>query len=74
MGDLTSAEFQLRRALEKDPNLVNVRYNLGFALQLQGKMEEAIEAYRQALQIDPDRATAHNNLGIIRPAAASPGG
>ena len=33
------------------------------ALQAQGKLEEAIEAYTKALSIKPDYAEAHNNLG-----------
>jgi len=39
-------------------------YNgLGFALNKQGRAEEAIEQYLQALRINPDYDQAHNNLG-----------
>jgi len=37
--------------------------NLGFAQSVQGRTEEAIEHYLQALRIKPDFAEAHNNLG-----------
>ena len=37
--------------------------NLGFAQSMQGRTEEAIEHYLQALRIKPDFAEAHNNLG-----------
>ena len=37
--------------------------NLGFALQLQGKLDKAISHYYQALQAEPDHPEAHNNLG-----------
>jgi tetratricopeptide (TPR) repeat protein len=36
---------------------------MGHALQKQGKLEEAIEAYNKALAIKPDFAEAYNNMG-----------
>ena len=36
---------------------------MGIALQEQGKLEEAIEAYNKALAIKPDYAEAYNNMG-----------
>jgi tetratricopeptide (TPR) repeat protein len=38
--------------------------NLGAALADQGKTEEAIAHYSEALRIKPDYADAHNNLGV----------
>ena len=38
-------------------------HNLGSTLQNQGKLEEAIACYRQALALDPNFANAHFNLG-----------
>lgn len=37
--------------------------NLGAQLRRQGKQDEAIACYRQALEIDPTFAMAHSNLG-----------
>ena len=37
--------------------------NLGVALGIQGKLEEAIGQFRAALQCEPGNANAHNNLG-----------
>ena len=37
---------------------------MGIALQEQGKLEEAIEAYNKALAIKPDYAEATSNMGI----------
>jgi protein O-mannosyl-transferase len=38
--------------------------NLGIALGEQGRTEEAVEHYLQALRIKPDHVEAHNNLGV----------
>ncbi|MEG3961743.1 tetratricopeptide repeat protein, partial [Microcoleus sp. S36b_A2] len=38
--------------------------NLGLALQQQGRLDEAIAAYRPAIQINPNDAEAHRNLGL----------
>ena len=38
---------------------------LGLAYYESGKYEEAIESYKQAIEIDPDLALAHYNLGAV---------
>jgi Flp pilus assembly protein TadD len=38
-------------------------HNIGAALQNQGKPNEAVEAYRKALELQPDRAEVYVNLG-----------
>ena len=38
---------------------------MGIALQDQGKLEEAIEAYNKALAIKPDYAEAHRHLSLV---------
>src|SRR6266481_2553496 len=43
--------------------MANTHCNLGNALMGQGKSDEAIAAYRQAIAIKPDFAEAHSNLG-----------
>ncbi|MDD3472269.1 MAG: tetratricopeptide repeat protein, partial [Syntrophaceae bacterium] len=38
-------------------------FDLGVSYGESGLYQEAIEAYKQAIQIQPDNAATHNNLG-----------
>jgi Flp pilus assembly protein TadD len=38
-------------------------FNLGNALRAQGKTDEAIAEFREAIRLKPDHASAHTNLG-----------
>jgi predicted O-linked N-acetylglucosamine transferase (SPINDLY family) len=49
-----------RRAAAK----LEAHFNLGNALMGQGKLDEAIVAYRRAIEIKPDYAAAYTTLGI----------
>ena len=53
----------LQKAARFLPNDSEVYYNLGLALQAQGRFEEAIASYRRALTLKPNDADAHNDLG-----------
>ena len=46
------------------PDLAAAHNNLGIVLQNQGKLEEAIASYQQALRLKPDYAEAYSNLGM----------
>ncbi|HXQ71719.1 MAG TPA: tetratricopeptide repeat protein, partial [Pyrinomonadaceae bacterium] len=48
---------------EMDPNFARAYYELGLVLEEQGKLEEAIGAFRNALKISPDNITALTALG-----------
>ena len=37
----------------------------GEQLAREGKIDEAIQAFRRAISIDPQYATAHHNLGVL---------
>ena len=52
-----------RRAAAKLGSPAEGHFNLGNALMGQGKLDEAIAAYRRAIGIKPDFADAHSNLG-----------
>ncbi len=41
-----------------------IQSNLGFALAAQGKTDQALAHYAEALRLDPDLADTHNNLGM----------
>jgi tetratricopeptide (TPR) repeat protein len=47
-------------------------YNLGVALEDQGRTAEATECYGDALRLDPELAVAHFNLSRLCEAAGKP--
>jgi len=59
----SEAESVLRRALQGQDD-ANTRYDLGFALDRQGRLREAIAEYQQALDRNPNHRDARNNLGV----------
>ncbi len=64
-GDrLLAAEYR-RKSVTAGGREWSFYNNLGFALQMQRRLDEAEAAFRQALAVNPDCADAHNNLGIL---------
>jgi uncharacterized caspase-like protein/Flp pilus assembly protein TadD len=62
LGVALKAEVELS---ERISALASYQGSAGFASgQRQVKLSEAIAAYRQAIQLDPNFATAHSNLGV----------
>jgi hypothetical protein len=55
----------LERALEVSPTNAQVHYDLGIVLGRRGRIDDAIEHYRDALRVAPGHFRAHNNLGIM---------
>ena len=53
-----------RQVLTHEPLHLNARFRLAVLCQLQGRMVEAVEHYRQLLQMQPDSGRAQNNLGL----------
>jgi len=64
-GDLASAEAGYRRALELWPGDDRVLNNLGNTLAMQGRTDEALEAYRRAAEVNPANAGAAFNASQI---------
>lgn len=52
-----------RRSLTVSGSVPIINYNLGVALARQGRNNEAIVEYREALRLFPGYVEAHNNLG-----------
>jgi len=66
MGRLEDTIALCRRAIAQDP-LSSVGYhNLGYMLQAAGSLLEAEDAYRQALELVPQRASTRASLALLR--------
>ncbi|MCY2930175.1 MAG: tetratricopeptide repeat protein [Planctomycetota bacterium] len=63
-GVFATNEALWRDCLAKNPRAVGAHNALGIILSDQGKFDEAIEHYRQAVRIQPDWAEVHNNWGL----------
>jgi len=57
------AHFQV--SVQLQPNSAPARFNLGTALTVAGRLDEAAAAFEQALVRRPDYPQAHNNLGQV---------
>jgi len=62
--DAIGAEDAARRALLLNPRYINAYYHLGRALNLQGRYDEAINAFTQISNFQPDSDMP--NLGLIQ--------
>ena len=52
--------------VRKSPLKERPHNNLGIALKNQGRLDEAVDAYRESIRINPEYAEAHLNLGTVR--------
>ncbi len=69
-GDrLRLQEALMLHRLERYPGDTVARANLGSVYQLQGRLEEAIGHYREAVRLDPADAVSLNSLGAALQAA-----
>jgi predicted O-linked N-acetylglucosamine transferase (SPINDLY family) len=57
------AEELIRRAIEVDPNVASAHSNLGNALKLLNRLEDALACYDKAIVLAPDFVLAFNNRG-----------
>ncbi|HHP7245303.1 MAG TPA: tetratricopeptide repeat protein [Elainellaceae cyanobacterium] len=63
-GKLSDAIAIFQQAIARMPT-ASLHNNLGQALYADGQLDAAIAAYRHAIQIQPDLAQAHFNLGCL---------
>lgn len=54
-----------RKAIERDPKMVEAYINLGVAYQKNGQLDLSMHAFLDAMRLHPDLAEAHNNLGYL---------
>lgn len=64
-GDYAAAEQDFRRAVDAAPNQ-HSWHNLGNSLAQQGRYQEALNAYNQALQHTPDFTPAQKNAELMQ--------
>jgi protein O-GlcNAc transferase len=57
-GDFAAAERSFRTSLAADPESIPARLGLGGCLQEQGRLDEALEVYREVLKRDPGAYSA----------------
>jgi tetratricopeptide (TPR) repeat protein len=64
-GDYEQARIELLQLANEVPSSAEAKQRLGMVLQLEGKLAEAEECYRAALQRDPDYVEALIGLGQV---------
>lgn len=64
-GQVVQAERAYIQLAKRHPKIASPRLHLGMLYQQLGQKEEAIDAYRAAIAIDPQLALAYNNLAAI---------
>ncbi len=62
-GRLLAAESVYRQILTENPQDFDALHLLGVIMQETGQPESAVELIKQAIQIKPEFAPAHSNLG-----------
>lgn len=64
-GKTPEAVAAYRTALDRDSQNLAARLGLADALQRQRQFEEAAEAFREVIRLDPSHAQAHGRLAIL---------
>jgi tetratricopeptide (TPR) repeat protein len=70
--DYASAESQLHRFLDHDPNNYVGWFDLGFVENALGKLDESIAAYRKSVAAKPEVFESNLNLGLQLAKSGSP--
>jgi hypothetical protein len=65
-GEQALAERAYREALALNPEYAEAHNNLGLALELQGRLDDALAHFDRALELAPEFASAHANRAQLR--------
>jgi tetratricopeptide (TPR) repeat protein len=65
-GDFNGSIQYIEQVIDLDPNLADAYFLLGESYRLLGRMTEANDAYREALDLNPIMAAAYLGLGKIQ--------
>ncbi|HEY4492008.1 MAG TPA: tetratricopeptide repeat protein [Acidobacteriota bacterium] len=64
-GKADEAIVQLQKALELDPNLASVHYNLALAYERKDQREQALKQLEEAIRLKPDFGEAYTAVGDL---------
>jgi len=73
-ADYDAAVTSYRLALRERPDDLKILQNMAIALSRVGRLEEAIRAYRKALELDPTLSGAHYGLAFLLQKRGDPTG
>lgn len=65
LGDFDAALTSYRLALRDHPNDPKILQNIAIAYSRTGRLEEAVRAYRRALEVAPELSGAHYGLAFL---------
>ena len=65
-GDFDAALTSYRLALRDHPNDPRILQNMAIAFSRTGRLEEAVRAYKRALELDPGLSGAHYGLAFLQ--------
>ena len=65
-GDFDAALTSYRLALRDHPNDPRILQNMAIAFSRTSRLEEAVRAYRRALELDPQLSGAHYGLAFLQ--------
>ena len=65
LGEIEEAESCFIKALEQQPGYLSALKNRGTLWIWSGEIERGLKWYEAGLQVDPDNAELHRNLGVI---------
>ena len=63
--DLRAAVWQLQQAVQRRPTDAEMRNDLGYALMVAGRFNEALPQLATAAELDPDGSRSRNNLIVL---------